>query len=295
MNLEAVDKSTEFDALLRGPSLRSVSSRELDWKGLVIESHRGEPGERPESVAEQYILGLWCKHTALGEHISGRGRYVPFAKRPGTITLSPPGGILPRVRSSNPFEIVLCALDLSFVNGVRDELERPADEVRYQTGFYDATLRQLISLLAAEARQGGPMGRLYADHLAHALAMRLFFLEAAEKQKASAGVSALPRHLLRRVQERMHDLCTDLDLETLAAESGYSRCHFLRMFQVATGYTPHRYLLQLRLERAQALMRRRATSLIDIAADCGFSSHAHMTNVFRKLLGVTPSLYRRNL
>ena len=291
----AVGKSTEFDALLRGPSLRSVSSRELDWKGLVIESHRGEPGERPEAVAERYILGLWCKHTALGEHTSRRGRYVPFAKRPGTITLSPPGGILPPVRSSNPFEIVLCALEPSFVNGVRNELEQPADEVRYQTGFNDATLRQLMSLLAAEAHQGGPMGRLYADHLAHALAMRLFFLEAAEKQKASSGVSALPRHLLQRVQERMHDLCTDLDLQTLAAESGYSRCHFLRMFRAATGYAPHRYLLQLRLERAQELMRRRATSLIDIAADCGFSSHAHMSRVFRQLLGVTPTEYRRNM
>jgi len=75
----------------------------------------------------------------------------------------------------------------------------------------------------------------------------------------------------------------------------YSRSHFLRMFETATGLTPHRYLLQLRLERAQELMRKGSTSLIDIAALCGFSSHAHMSRVFRQLLGVTPSQYRRNL
>jgi AraC family transcriptional regulator len=107
--------------------------------------------------------------------------------------------------------------------------------------------------------------------------------------------SPLPRHLLQRVVERMHDLVADLDLQALAAESGYSRSHFLRMFEAATGLTPHRYLLQLRLERAQELIRKGSTSLIDIAALCGFSSHAHMSRIFRQLLGVTPSRYRRNL
>jgi AraC family transcriptional regulator len=162
-------------------------------------------------------------------------------------------------------------------------------------GFFDPPVRQLMTMLAAEASQGAPLGRLYADSLAHALAIRFLFLGAEERQGIRAAVSALPVHLLRRVHERMRDLCSDVDLETLAGESGYSRSHFLRMFQAATGYTPHRYLLQLRLERAQELMRRRATSLIDIAADCGFSSQAHMTKVFRQLLGMTPTQYRRNM
>jgi AraC family transcriptional regulator len=93
----------------------------------------------------------------------------------------------------------------------------------------------------------------------------------------------------------MHDPVADLDLQTLAAETGYSRSHFLRMFETATGLTPHRYLLQLRLERAQELIRKGSTSLIDIAALCGFSSHAHMSRVFRQVLGITPSQYRRSL
>lgn len=93
----------------------------------------------------------------------------------------------------------------------------------------------------------------------------------------------------------MHDLNANLNLQALATETGYSRSHFLRMFQAATGVTPHRYLLQLRLERAQELMKRGCASLIDIAFLCGFSSHAHMARMFRHFLGVTPSEYRRNL
>jgi AraC family transcriptional regulator len=104
----------------------------------------------------------------------------------------------------------------------------------------------------------------------------------------------LPPRALRRVLERMRaDLSANLDLATLAAETGYSRAHFLRMFREATGKTPHRYLLELRLEEARALVTGGAMPLIAVAELCGFSSHAHLSTVFRARFGVSPSAYRR--
>jgi AraC-like DNA-binding protein len=44
------------------------------------------------------------------------------------------------------------------------------------------------------------------------------------------------------------DMDTDLDFKRIVAESGYSRDHFLRMFQAATGCTPHQYFLRLRID-----------------------------------------------
>ena len=67
------------------------------------------------------------------------------------------------------------------------------------------------------------------------------------------------------------------------------------MFRAATGYSPHNYLLNLKLERAQELLRNPSMSLIDIALDCGFSSHSHMSRLFHKIVGVTPSAYRRSV
>jgi len=89
------------------------------------------------------------------------------------------------------------------------------------------------------------------------------------------------------------DLGTDLDLNTLAAESGYSRSHFLHTFRAAMGCSPHQWLTRLRVEQGKAILRERSISLIDIALDCGFSSHAHFSNTFRQVVGVTPSEYRR--
>src|SRR6266567_1906944 len=104
----------------------------------------------------------------------------------------------------------------------------------------------------------------------------------------------LQSRLLRRVLERMKaDLATDLDLSTLAAESGYSRSHFLRTFRAAMGCSPHQWLTRLRVEQAKTILRENSISLIDIALTCGFSSHGHFSNTFRQIVGITPSEYRR--
>jgi AraC family transcriptional regulator len=93
----------------------------------------------------------------------------------------------------------------------------------------------------------------------------------------------------------MRTLDTELSLQVLAKESGYSRVHFVRMFRAATGYTPHNYLLKLRLDRVRELLAKPTLSLTDIALECGFSSHSHLSRVFRQVLGAAPSEYRRSL
>jgi AraC family transcriptional regulator len=164
-----------------------------------------------------------------------------------------------------------------------------------QSDFTVITTTQLIPLSNDEGLQHGAPETLHQDHLATALACSFFYPPEAHRKRVQRAPSTLPLHRLRRVMERMRELRGDLDLQALATESGYSRSHFLRMFRASTGCTPHRYLLQLRLERAKELMRQKGASLIDIAATCGFSSHAHLSKVFRQLVGVPPSEYRRNL
>jgi AraC family transcriptional regulator len=141
------------------------------------------------------------------------------------------------------------------------------------------------------------MGKLYAESLALAIGIRYVRLaEAAHQRERYSRVCPLPPVALRRVIERMkHSFETDLTLDSLAAESGYSRAHFLRMFRAATDQTPHQYLVSLRLENAIQMMRKRSTPLIDIAVACGFSSHAQLRSVFRSKLKMLPSQYRREL
>jgi AraC family transcriptional regulator len=280
---------------LPGSSRLGLSSHGLGWLGFSILEYIGDRGERPEQFHERHILALWRRNIATGERTNGRGGYVRYTRYPNRVTLIPPG-IIREHYAHNPHNVLLCFLDPSFVNGVEQEMDRYiSQELQFRTNINDQPTRQLIVLLASEAAQGGPSGRLYADHLAHSLAIRLLLLGSGKKQSMQRETSVLPPHLMRRVLERMHDLQANLDLQTLASETGYSRNHFLRMFYAAAGTTPHKYLLQLRVRRAQELLRCGSMPLIDIAAHCGFSNHAHMSRIFRQMLGVSPTEYRRNL
>jgi AraC-like DNA-binding protein len=101
----------------------------------------------------------------------------------------------------------------------------------------------------------GLCGTLYAESLMAALTTRLLYAVRSEKASATTRISPLPPRPFRRVLARMRaNLSGNLDLATLAAETGYSRAHFLRTFRATTGQTPHRYQLELRLEKARALI-----------------------------------------
>ena len=110
------------------------------------------------------------------------------------------------------------------------------------------------------------------------------------------GRVSLSKHSLRRVLERIHThFHTNLDLAELAAEAGCSRSHFIRMFRAVVGRTPHRYLLDYRLGKAKALLEQGSLPVGQVAAACGFVSHAHFSSAFRARFAIAPSDYRRSL
>jgi AraC-like DNA-binding protein len=90
--------------------------------------------------------------------------------------------------------------------------------------------------------------------------------------------------LSRRFAER-------LSLEGLAREVHASPFHLARVFRRGTGLALHEYRNQLRL-RAAVHRLDGGESLADVAATCGFASHSHLTDSFRRAFGATPSAIR---
>jgi AraC family transcriptional regulator len=236
------------------------------------------------------------KHPSRFEIRQGVKQRTSYVKQPGSLSLIP-AGVGPRIRAETDFDLVVCAFDSTLVTSLDSELTRRSDEESHlQVNFQDPAAQQLMTLLNADATEGHPNERLYAESLAQALAVRMLSFDGRVKPASnSRGTYGLPGYVLRRIIERMRCFDEDLSLQSLANESGYSRVHFVRMFKAATGYSPHNYLLNLKLERVRELLKNPLMSLIDIALDCGFSSHSHMSRAFHKFVGVTPSAYRRGL
>ncbi len=78
----------------------------------------------------------------------------------------------------------------------------------------------------------------------------------------------------------------------LARRSGLGERTFLRRFSAATGTTPHRWLTERRLDRAQALLEEGRLSVEDIATACGYASSAALRHQFTRLRGTSPTSYR---
>lgn len=85
----------------------------------------------------------------------------------------------------------------------------------------------------------------------------------------------------------------DLTLDELAAVACLSKYHYLRLFRAALGSPPHAYLLALRLEKAQALLRRTRHPIADIALRVGFQNLSSFSRLFGQRVGVSASHYRQ--
>ena len=287
-------KRAGIDALVRGSSTRFFSSQDLDWNGVCLEFHDASPTERSEASSADHVIALFTNHRARGESEISPGRFAPYSYSPGVINVFPAGSI-PACRPVTHTKMIICSIDPSLVSELSAESDLPhKTEFSRRTNLHDSSLGNLITLLADEARSGGTSGRLYVELLTRALALRVSRLASDTRDFKLVRRSKLPTFALSRVLERMElEAAEDLDLHTLARESGYSKSQFLRMFRASMGCSPHQWLIQLRIERAKQMLRRGSIPLIEIAAACGFSSHAHLSRSFRKAVGVAPNQYRR--
>jgi AraC-like DNA-binding protein len=99
---------------------------------------------------------------------------------------------------------------------------------------------------------------------------------------------------LRRVRDRIdREYAQPLDVEALARGAHVSAGHLSREFRLAYGEPPYGYLLTRRIERAMALLRRGDLSVTEVCFAVGCSSLGTFSSRFTELVGVPPSVYRR--
>jgi AraC family transcriptional regulator len=69
--------------------------------------------------------------------------------------------------------------------------------------------------------------------------------------------------------------------------------HFSRAFSASFGRPPFAYVTARRIRHAQVILLSTRESIAQVALDCGMYDQAHFTRVFRKVVGISPSLWRR--
>jgi AraC family transcriptional regulator len=94
---------------------------------------------------------------------------------------------------------------------------------------------------------------------------------------------------LARVMEYMQvNYARSLSIEDLSHEAGISKFHFVTVFRKKVGVTPHRYLTDLRLNKAASLLQESRSTIEQVARACGYGHAAQFTICFHPSLRQDP-------
>lgn len=86
----------------------------------------------------------------------------------------------------------------------------------------------------------------------------------------------------------------DVNLADLAALVNWNAFYLLRVFRSEIGLPPHAYLENVRIREAQRFLKQ-GLPVIEVAYQTGFSSQSHFTTTFKRLIGVTPGQYAKEV
>jgi len=166
-------------------------------------------------------------------------------------------------------------------------------ELRMYRKFADPRLRGLVTAVHAEMVAGFPNGQLFLDSIEQAIAVALINGHAVGHRPVQIHRGGLGSARLRKIKELVDaSMDDDLSLDEMAQSVELSTAHFARMFRKSTGETPHQFVLRQKIERAKAMLRDRATRVLDVAVACGFKTQQHFAQVFREVCGTSPTEYR---
>lgn len=85
-----------------------------------------------------------------------------------------------------------------------------------------------------------------------------------------------------------------LTLKDMASHFGYSESYFHRLFFKETKYPPITYFLHLKIERACQLLKNTHMKVNQISLKLGFDDAYYFSRLFKKMVGVSPRVYRQS-
>ena len=161
----------------------------------------------------------------------------------------------------------------------------------FETHFKDHTLASLILEMSRLVSDGKGLSVEYEQYR-YQIAKRL-----AQRVHMARDDIWMPQKdsLLRRVRDYIHDkIKDDISVDDLSLVAGVSKYHFIRMFRSQFGMTPHQYILNLKVNRAQGYLE---TGMLpsDVAQEFGFFDVSHLNRHFKRATGLTPKQYQLQL
>jgi AraC family transcriptional regulator len=268
----------------------------LGWSGIRVDAEQAMPAcEVVQPPLENLMLILHGDIAPEGVAIRCGGSRFDGTGTSHSLTVVPPGADS-RWRRTNVCDSTQFHLTPALVSKVAQEaFDLDPARLTLPVLFYSRSHPAVVAAQAAlreELLTGGPGGRLCAESLATVLVVQLL-RHVGGKPGVRGLTGVLAPHALRAVEGFVADnLHRGIGLADLAAVAHLSQYHFARLFKQATGLAPHQYVIHQRVERAKQLIRAGRLTLVQVAAEVGFTDQSGLTKHFKRVVGVTPKRFR---
>lgn len=273
-----------------------LSSARMGWQGILLERHDVLPFEQNDVSCLNHVIFLQrSAPITLEWKQGGASRLLRIA--PSSFNLVP-AGLAHSVRSSDSDgQFISLSIQPKFLAYAACEfVDMERLELVPKLNANDPLIEGICLTLQAEVEGGGGGGRLYSDSLANTLALHLINRYSAHRIQPRDYRGGLPKHQLRRAVEFIHEhIEKDISLQMIASTVGISPYHFARLFKRSTGLAPHQYHLRCRIERARQMLLKGEGQIADIAVRVGFCDQSHFTRHFKRIVGVTPKKFCREM
>jgi AraC family transcriptional regulator len=250
------------------------------------------------SVSEPFLAWTTSGEVDFQEREDGHPWITNRIKK-GSFFLTTGGGpydVRWRAVSPEPFETMLVFVELPVLQRALEEVfgtDAAHVRLRDASAFNDEGLNSLLGLLREELMRG-QASRLFVEALAQAISIHLARSYGVADEESHSSSPSLPGYKLRQITDWMSEhAAEEFSLERLAEQAGLSRFHFQRLFKSATGVSPSRYHINLRMNEARRLLRETKMSVVDVALEVGYTNPSHFAQLFRRETGLSPSDYRR--
>lgn len=145
-----------------------------------------------------------------------------------------------------------------------------------------------------EARNQAPGYPMVLESLAAQIGIYLLRSLPSNLPSSSRKDYQTDKQCVKQAIEYMNDqYSASCSLNELAHIANMSTYHFIRIFKSTTGKTPYDYLLDLRIQKAQAMMTQADLNITEIAFQSGFKNTSHFSNIFKQRVGISPTRYRK--
>ncbi|GAC1538948.1 MAG: hypothetical protein NVS3B10_29880 [Polyangiales bacterium] len=149
-----------------------------------------------------------------------------------------------------------------------------------------ARITTLGAVLAEESTCTDPGALLASDALTEAMIAIALRGMTAPADDARVPIDPAIASAVRHIEAAYAE---PLTVDAMARVAMMSRFHFSRRFRDATGRSPYRYLVDVRLERAAELLRRGRCGVTEVALSVGFSDPSRFARMFRQRFGASPA------